>query len=338
MSKDIEALRARFANGKPVMGGGSKHDRLIIKKGEAPKIRIMPGEFGPNAMFFVEQGQHWLPGKDGKDMPYACLAQLEEPEDCRVCWWWQRFSKVNKDLIEGTDAKDVEKKVKFFTAAFRKLNLRRSFVMNVVHRGKKPEDDKAVLYAAPQTVFNQIYELIEKNLEDGVYLLDEEEGFDITITREDKDNQTSYTVTAVLKARPIGEINGKRWQEAVVNLDEVLREDIEKTRKYRANMIKAVDELCEPVWKSFGKYAVNTDGDEGDEGRGHLVAEREDEDDDIPTSHDADAGRSSRDLLDDETPSFNSVKSDAGRPETIDTTDADLAEMQRKAAAFLEND
>lgn len=173
-------------------------------------IRILP-EVGEMPYFYQEVGRHYLPDKTQVTCPrFTTEGELE----CPIC-------DLVKQLYRGTTAdKELAKE----------LRVSKSYHMNIVVR--KPEDklsdtaEGPFVYTPGVTIFNFISSIIMNP--DYGDITDDEEGFDLTITREGEKLETKYNVVARRLPSPVHQNDdefNRIFEEAVDLSPAILSED-----------------------------------------------------------------------------------------------------------------
>lgn len=297
----MKRMLSNMRQNKPA-GLTSNVDNLYVRDGETHTLRVLPGEWGTNKMWYVETCTHWLPGgNQGKDLPHLCLRQHGD-KPCKACEWWDKLREVDKKSLGDGTTPESKRQLERFEALVKRLSYRRSYKMAVVKRNlQDPSQDRQLVYPAPTTVFSQIFEQVEKNLEQGIWMFDPEDGHDITVMRQDDKGSTTYKVSTLLRTSSAGSSGGTPWMAQLLDLDKMMLADVASAVKYESKFVDTVDRLAAPVWA----WVTSTGG-----------------------------GKSARDLLlesDDDIP----MGDDGGHDHGGDVEDHDLASAQERARAMF---
>lgn len=191
--------------------------QLKVGAGETAKIRILPGNYGPDKdLFCVGLAQHWMPNHKGA--VFCRNLHLKSDEEvqgeCPICELREELRVEERELAErekkGEDLKAerklVERMIKDTYTTFR-------FLMFVLDRS----DNTVKKYYAPKTVSDVIFNSVEQN---SFEIIDPENGNDFTIKREDKNNRTSYDVSTLVKSTPLADTS------------DAIEDILDKTRKH----------------------------------------------------------------------------------------------------------
>lgn len=183
----LAALKERLASTEVGYGGSGY---LAVKEGTTV-IRILPG-VGDMNFFYQEVGVHVFPGKDGKRV--YCPRFISQGElDCPIC-------EVVDQLYKAGDASSK--------ALAKQLSVGRKYWMNVVNRDDK--DPTVKIWTAGVKVFQQLMSRI--NDPDYGDVTDEEDGFDLKLSREGTGLETSYDLVPRTKPSVLGtEEEVEKW-------------------------------------------------------------------------------------------------------------------------------
>lgn len=181
------------------------------------RVRVMPGwdaEGDFAGQFWREVAQHWGVSDDQRG-PILCPNKTPNLSgSCPVCDFVEQLKADKSDLRAQEIAKDIRAKTAFLLnvvdmddpeytakdiAEFKKNFPEKECTFDV-------GDPKVQVYAAPQTVFNQILSVMTTN---DVDLTDPKSGHDINIKRSGKGLLTRYETTIIIKPSeaPEGELN-----------------------------------------------------------------------------------------------------------------------------------
>lgn len=174
--------------------------------------RILPGWNPLNRnMFFHDFAQHYIKDADGNVLVVYLCDQHTYQNECEHC---QMISAA----LRGTKDDAILKVLKEF-------NARGQFLVNALRMdGENKDENKAVLLALPSSVMDMYLALLAERHEDGIEILDENEGRDTTITREGAGLNTKYKLNDAAKNTAIN----SGVMESLVNIDEFLAGERQK--------------------------------------------------------------------------------------------------------------
>lgn len=176
-SDRLAKLQEKLGKMKLNQGGGGW---LNLKKGQN-RIRLIDG-IGDMELFFQPVGTHKFPD----DTKVYCPSFASDGElPCPVCEYVDTLYKGSKSdkLLAGS------------------IRVQKKYWMNAVNRDE--EDAGPVILTAGMTIFQQITGLMTDPEWGMDALLDEEDGYDLNITREGEGLDTKYTVNPVRKSSPL---------------------------------------------------------------------------------------------------------------------------------------
>lgn len=156
------------------------------------KLRILPRTDG-SGLFYLELTQHYGFKDDNRGRAYACLDAMKG-EECPVCEFWKRLVEEGEDKL----AKNLEP--------------RTVFLSNVVDRA----DGHIKIWSYSSKMLRSLANYL-KDEDYGPEVLDEEVGYDFTISREGTGIMTRYRDPRISpKPRPIGVDD---WEKKAFNLN-----------------------------------------------------------------------------------------------------------------------
>jgi hypothetical protein len=211
-------------------------------------IRILPAK-GAMSFFFIESGMHYM----GENQSYACAdINSKGKQQCPLC-------NVNKILWEAGEAAEAKK-----------WYVRRSYLMNIIVRGK--ESDGPKIYACGQSVFQQLATIIaDPDVGD---VTDPEEGFDLKLERTGEKIETKYTLREARDPSLLGSDEEiEAWMGAAIDLEEYISQRIpdyvETAKQSGAAILLDITEEAEdgeeeskPVVEDEEEHAVPTKASE----------------------------------------------------------------------------
>lgn len=182
----------------------SKSKWLALKANEEVVFRVLFGEYGDDGLFYHKNGIHILPNKER-----IICRKLTNGGECPIC---DEVSEIRNLTSEKKVQLEVNKKKKLPTAdleaelevceiELKKLYPLTRWLMNVVVKG----ESTAKIYAAPWSVFNDIWSYYTKNIGEGIDILDAKTGHDIQLTKTGSGrHDTKYITTVCLSPRSLG--------------------------------------------------------------------------------------------------------------------------------------
>lgn len=196
--RSIEELKAKMAQKQKAIkeSTGQRARAVSIPQGKH-RFRLLPNKEDINAEFSADYALHYIkeedpekPGKTKIAATYICTHHTFG-KPCEVC---QALEYAADQATDDTQLALIEDA---------KCNSSKNLVNMVKIVDGKPEANP-VLYQLTPTTFEKIIELWLTYLEDGVNILDLEEGHDLIINREGSGkNSTTYSVAVAPKASSI---------------------------------------------------------------------------------------------------------------------------------------
>lgn len=199
---DIEKLKALVAGTKAKMEARSgKGDKAEKPPAGKSKWRILPGWADSN-VFFAEIGEHWIKDDKGKVLGVLVCERDTYEKPCEICDAVWTAIKATKD----------DDQIK----ALKEMLSKRAFLFNALRLdGAAPSLTDPKLLALPPTAAEMFISLVQSRaVDDGVNMLDPNEGYDITIEKTGTGFDTKYSITNSLKPSVVA-------PEALKNLKDI---------------------------------------------------------------------------------------------------------------------
>lgn len=185
-----------------------KRSKYFSLKSGSVSIRVLPGEFGEEKLFYRKNGIHFLPNKER-----VICRKHTIGEECPIC---EEIAEI-KNLIsdkkiqiesltrQGANPSEInqlEEEIKALDSETKKIYPLSRWLINVLVKG----ENYPKIYPAPYTVFKEIWNAYQTNYQDGTDILDPVEGHDFLLTKSGNSRtDTKYQITLVLKSKPIAE-------------------------------------------------------------------------------------------------------------------------------------
>lgn len=171
--------------------------------------RILPSWRGAEEDVWHDFAQHWIRSeKNGKPEAVFVCADKTFEKPCEVCM------AISRGISGSSDDDTVE------TLTSAKAS--QKFLFNVLHLSDKAKKDEVQLMEVGSTVFDQVLDIMDTYLEEGIDITSTDKGIDLIITREGSGFDTSYRVQASPKgSRKID----ASITERLINIDEFVAQE-----------------------------------------------------------------------------------------------------------------
>lgn len=172
------------------------------------RYRLLAGSRA-NGDFAHEFGQHFIKDASGAiQAVYLCTSHTFG-QQCPIC------DSIRAGLAVRPDAATEE--------LLKEAGASRTVLVNMLHRdGKEP--DRPMVFGLPNSVYEDMFKIIEQYWADGVNAIDLDEGIDFIIERTGSGIGTRYSVMPAPKSTPVA----KSVAERVINLDEYVKQESEQ--------------------------------------------------------------------------------------------------------------
>ena len=211
MTLDMNKLKAQKEKLEAALsrGGGGRSAKFWRPSDNDNSVRIMPGwsDAEPfSGQFYREVAQHWGVS-DNQRGPILCPKKTPFLEGaCPVCDFVEELRKDKSDVAAQELVREIRGKIAYLLNVVDLEDPTYSANDVAEYKKARPDNDvpfeagnaKIQVYACPQTIFDQILDIIMKNEHDITALAD---GNDVVITKHaNKDKlKTRYSVTAMMK-------------------------------------------------------------------------------------------------------------------------------------------
>lgn len=173
------------------------------------RIRVLPGWRDGDPTYYHDFGVHWIkaPGESKPQAVYLCVEKTYG-RHCDIC------AAIGEGIRNSADDTVIQA-LKDSNAAGRVL------INALIKSGAEPE--KPVVLELPSTVASQIEDTLITYLDDGVNVLDLDEGHDFIVERTGKGIGTRYSVNVAPKASAVN----KKVMTEITNLDQYVSQEQE---------------------------------------------------------------------------------------------------------------
>jgi hypothetical protein len=141
-----------------------------------------------------------------------------EPDSCYICEQIRELEEEVTALKQKTDeilTSDPDETHKMFQGVrepkehIKRIRCQQKYAINVLVQGQ----DMPVIYGAPRSVAERIYEMFESALSDGINIFDPLQATSFTVSKTGDDGYTWYTVKP--SPGPLAIITGERHEERI---------------------------------------------------------------------------------------------------------------------------
>lgn len=239
-----DLMRKKKAEIKSRSGGDFKPASLKNGRNE---IRLLPSWRKPSVdgepvAFWAEFGQHWvkkIPPTGGKakvEAVHVC-PEATYGQECLICEVIGRGVSSAKDIGDD-DRIDLIKE----------SNASQKYLVNALLLNDKELANTPTTFAFGPQIFEQICDIWQEYDNEGIDILDPDEGVTLIINRSGSGMDTSYTVQASPKGRSA--IEDKSVLENIPNIDEQIAVEFAKATEKKA--LRAICDVTGVLPSAFG--------------------------------------------------------------------------------------